>query len=164
MKLKLTPEISYIIGLWKGARTPSGIGARGSEELLAVFSGAVLKAGIAEHGKILGDGDSVYFYNTAYRKFFQKVLDEEEERFKYKNDYSASFLAGLFDAVGGIGADGTVHFRRITQADAMVLYRLGFNTIKKSGKIYVVRPAKFLAYIKPFTKLFAENEVMKKVL
>ncbi len=164
MKLKLTPEIAYIIGLWKGARTPSGIGVRGGEGLLSVFSSVVLKAGIAEHGKMLADGDSVYFYNTAYRKFFQKVLDEEEERFKYKNEYSASFMAGLFDAVGGIGEDGTVFFRRITPADAMVLYRLGFNTLKRAGRVYMVRPAKFLAYIKPFTKLFCDNEVMKKVL
>ncbi len=164
MKVKLTPELSYIIGLWKEARVPSGIGVRGSEGLLAVFMDACLKAKVAEPGKVLTGGDSVYFYHTAYRKFFQKVLEEEEERFKYKNEYSASFLAGLFDAVGEIGADGTVSFGKCSKTDEMVMYRLGFNTVRKAGKAYVVRPLKFLAYIKPFVKLFAENEVMKKVL
>jgi len=164
LKVKLTPELSYIIGLWKEARTPSGLGVRGREELLSVFSDACLKANVAEPGKILSGKDSVYFYHTAYRKFFQKVLDEEEERFRYKNEYSASFLAGLFDAVGEIGPDGTVSFARCTRKDEMVMYRLGFNTTRKAGKTYVVRPLKFLAYIKPFAKLFAENEVMKKVL
>lgn len=164
MKAKLTPELSYIIGLWKEARVPSGIGVRGRAELLKVFLDSCLEAKVAEPGKVLGGEDSVYFYHTAYRKFFQNVLDEEEERFKYKNEYSASFLAGLFDAVGGIGADGTVSFAKCSRKDEMVMYRLGFNTVRKGGRVYVVRPAKFLAYIKPFVKLFAENEVMKKVL
>ncbi|MEW5996013.1 MAG: hypothetical protein AB1657_00250 [Candidatus Micrarchaeota archaeon] len=164
MKVKLTPELSYIIGLWKEARTSAGIGVGGREELLSVFSDACLKAKVAEAGKILSGENSVYFYHTAYRKFFQKVVEEEAERFKYKNEYSANFLAGLFDAVGEIGKDGTVCFSRCTRTDEMVLYRLGFNTVRKAGKIYVVRPLKFLAYIKPFTKLFVENEVMKKVL
>lgn len=164
MKVKLTPELSYIIGLWKEARVPSGIGVRGSGGLLKIFMDSCLKAKVAEAGKVLGGEDSVYFYHTAYRKFFQKVLDEEEERFKYKNEYSASFLAGLFDAVGGIGADGTVYFSKCSRTDEMVMYRLGFNTVRKAGRTYVVRPLKFLAYVKPFVKLFAENEVMKKVL
>ncbi len=164
MKVKLTPELSYIIGLWKEARAPSGIGVEGREELLAAFSEAALKAKVAEPGKVLSGENSVYFYHTAYRKFFQKVVEEETERFKYKNDYSASFLAGLFDAVGEIGKDGTVCFRRCSKADEMVLYRLGFNTVKKAGRRYVVKPLKFLAYIKHFTKLHADNEIMKKVL
>lgn len=164
MKVKLTPELSYIIGLWKETRVPSGLGVRGREELRAVFMDSCLKAKVAEPGKVLSGEYSVYFYHTAYRKFFQKVLDEEEERFKYKNEYSASFFAGLFDAVGEIGADGTVSFGKCKKTDEMVMYRLGFNTLRKMGRTYVVRPLKFLAYIKPFVKLFAENEVMKKVL
>ena len=164
MKVKLTPELSYIIGLWKAARVPSGLGVRGRGELLKVFMDSCLKAKVAEPGKVLGGENFVYFYHTAYRKFFQKVLDEEEERFKYKNEYSASFLAGLFDAVGEIGADGTVSFGKSTKTDEMIMYRLGFNTLRKAGRTYVVRPLKFLAYIKPFVKLSADNEVMKKVL
>jgi hypothetical protein len=46
----------------------------------------------------------------------------------------------------------------------MVVYRLGFKPIWKNGRMYMVKPAKFLAYIKPFTKIFADNDVMKKIL
>jgi hypothetical protein len=164
MKVKLTPELSYIIGLWKERRAPSGLGVSGSEEILAAFTDVCMKAKIAEAGKILGGEDTIYFYNTAYRRFFQKTVEEEGERFKYKNEYSASFLAGLFDSMGGIGADGTVYFRKCSKADEMVVYRLGFKPLWKNGKMYIIKPAKFLAYIKPFTKLFADNDVMEKIL
>lgn len=165
MKIKLTPELSYIIGLWKERRTKEGIGVYGGEELLSLFAKVILEGGLSESNKLLTGGEeegtgSLYFYNTSYRKFFQKVIGEELERYKYRNEYSASFLAGLFDAVGGITAEGKVYLSRCTQKDEMVLYRIGFNPIRRNGALYFSRPMKFLLYVKPFSKRFADHPVL----
>ena len=161
MKVKLTPELSYIIGLWKEARAPSGIGVEGREELLAAFTEAALKAKVAEPGKVLSGKDSVYFYHTAYRNFFQKIVEEETERFKYKNEYSASFLAGLFDAVGEIGKDGTVCFRRCSKADEMVLYMRKVAEIAEDGSLLSrdsTEMAERLVHVSDKLKLLATTE------
>ena len=179
MKMKLTPELSYIIGLWKEVRTKEGIGVHGTEERLSLFSKAVLESELTESTKLLTtrqeepeedlenelaqEKGSVYFYHTSYRKFFQKVIDDELERFQYKNEYSANFLAGIFDAVGAIPEDGKVHLSRCTQKDQMLLYRLGFKPIRKNKLVYFTRPKNFLKYIKPFTRKFKNHPILSKI-
>jgi hypothetical protein len=186
MKLKLTPKLSYIIGLWKETRTTEGIGVYGTEEHLSLFTKAVLDAGLTEPTRLLASGpkepaeptegkpmeeedpfepekSAVYFYHTSYRKFFQKVVDDELERFKYKNEYSGNFLAGIFDAVGTITKDGKVYLSRCTQKDEMLLYRMGFNPIRRGKLVYFTRPKKFLAYIKPLTKKFKGHPILSRI-
>lgn len=163
MKLKLTPSLAYFIGLWKERRTAEGIGVRGNEELQAAFVKSAIENKLAEPGKILAGEESIYFYHTANRKFFQKVIEEELERFKYKNEYSANFFAGLFDACGGTTAGGKVYLAGITRADQMALSRLGFNLVKIRGAYFIAKPAKFLIFIKPFTKIHKENEFFTKI-
>jgi hypothetical protein len=171
MKHKLTPQLSYFIGLWKERRTKEGIGVYGDEELLSIFAKTALEHELTEPNKLLTsspEGEergygSVYFYNSAYRKFFQSVINDELERFKYKNEYSANFLAGLFDATGGISPDGKVFLSKCTQKDEMVLYRIGFNPVKKGGNLYFTRPIKFLAYISPFTRKYSKHPVFRKM-
>ena len=102
MKMNITPELSYIIGFWKELRTKEGIGVSGNEEQLSIFAKAVLDIGLTESNRLLASSpkepeepkegqeeekpeedplapeiSSVYFYNTSYRKFFQKVLEDE---------------------------------------------------------------------------------------
>ncbi|MBN2122245.1 hypothetical protein JW721_04295 [Candidatus Micrarchaeota archaeon] len=170
MKLKLTPQLSYFIGLWKEKRGKEGIGVYGDEEFLSIFAKAALEFKLTEPNKLLtaqeeGEEEqgTLYFYNSAYRKFFQGIINDELERFKYRNEYSASFLAGLFDATGGISKDGKVFLSRCTQKDEMVLYRLGFNPVKRMGKLYFTKPLKFLAYIGPFTKKYGDHPILKKI-
>lgn len=171
MKHKLTPQLSYFIGLWKERRTREGIGVCGEDELLSIFAKAALENGLTEPSKLLtsapnegeGGSGSVYFYNSAHRKFFQGIINDELERFKYRNEYSASFLAGLFDANGGITGDGKVYLSKCTQKDEMVLYRIGFNPIRRGGPLYFTKPLKFLAYISPFTRMFTQHPVLKKL-
>ncbi|MFP3949763.1 MAG: hypothetical protein ACLFUZ_01575 [Candidatus Micrarchaeia archaeon] len=168
MKVRLTPELSYLIGFWKERRTKEGIGIRGEEEQLSIFAKTVLELELTEPERLLTRADeegnnAVYFYHTSYRKFFQKVIDDELERFKYKNEYSANFLAGLFDAVGDVTDDGKVYLSRCTQKDEMIFYRIGFNPVRKGKFTYFTRPAKFLRYIRPFTRRYRDHPIFKKV-
>jgi hypothetical protein len=163
MKIKLTPELSYLIGLWRKCKSFEGLGVRGRDELLETFSKEVLSQGIVPPDKLLTSGERVYFYHSAYRKFFQEVEKNQLERFKYLNDYAANYLAGMFDSVGNIGEDGVVSLSRMSKEDEMLLLRLGFNTKRRSGVLVVERPLVFLAFIKNYTRLFKGNKIFKYV-
>jgi len=186
MKLKLTPQLAYLIGFWKGTRTKEGIGVSGNEERLSIFVKTVLELGLTEPTKLLASSappelsdeeketmpeedpfaeevSSVYFYHGSYRKFFQKVIEDELDRFQYKNEYSSNFLAGLLDSVGVITEDGKVYLSKCTQKDEMLLSRLGFNPLRRGKKVYFSRPIKFLVFVKPFTKKYAKHPAFSKI-
>ena len=55
MKIKLTPELSYIIGLWRKNRCFEGLGVRGSGKVLEVFSKSVLSQGMITSDKLITD-------------------------------------------------------------------------------------------------------------
>ncbi len=163
MKIKLTPEISYLIGLWRKCRSFEGLGVKGKAEVLEIFSKEALTQGIITSNKILTGDDKVYFYHSAYRKFFQDVEKNQLERFKYLNDYAANYLAGLFDAVGNIDGKGVVSLSKINKGDEILLLRLGFNIKRRSGVLVFERPLVFLAFIKNYTRLFKGNKIFEYV-
>jgi len=159
MKIKLTPELSYIIGLWRKRQSFEGLGVKGSPELLEVFSKEVLNQEMTTPDKIVSEETRVYFYHTAYRKFFADIEKEQLERFKYLNEYAANYLAGLFDAVGNISPEGVVSFTKLRKEDEILLLRLGFNVKKRDGRFVIEKPVIFLAFIKNYVKLFKNHKV-----
>lgn len=159
MKIKLTPELSYVIGLWRKSRTLEGLGVSGNDNLLEVFSKEVLEKELTTPDKLLTEGDRVYFYHTAYRKFFQQIEKEQLERFKYLNEYAANYLAGLFDAVGHVDERGIVSLRKANRQDEMMLLRLGFVTKRKDNLLIMERPIVFLTFIKSYVKIFKDHKV-----
>ncbi len=163
MKIKLTPELSYLIGLWRKSRSFEGLGVKGKDSVLEIFSKEAISQGLVTSDKILTGEDKVYFYHSAYRKFFQEVEKNQLERFKYLNDYAANYLAGMFDAVGSIDEHGVVSFSKMNKEDEILLLRLGFNTKRKSGALVIERPLVFLAFIKNYTRLFKDNKIFEYV-
>lgn len=159
MKIKLTPELSYVIGLWRKSRCIEGIGIRGGKELLEVFAQEVLEKQLSTSDKLLTGEDKVYFYNTAYRKFFQQVENEELDRFKYLNEYAASYLAGTFDASGAIDEKGVVSLQRANRQDEMMLLRLGFVVRRRADRLVIERPVVFLTFIRNYVKIFKGHKV-----
>lgn len=160
-KLKLTPELSYLIGLWSKRRSKEGLGLEGSKELQGLFAQKVLEQQLTTSDKMLADEEKVYFYHGKYRKFFQEIEEEKLERYKYINEYSANYLAGLFDAVGGISEQGVVYLDRFNSNDEILLSRLGFPPRKMEGKMVIGRPKAFLALIKNYTKMFCTHPAME---
>ena len=53
MKIKLNPELSYIIGFWRKRRANEGIGVVGSDEYLSLFSKEVIDKKLTESDKLL---------------------------------------------------------------------------------------------------------------
>lgn len=159
MKIKLSPELAYVIGLWRKRRSFEGLGVKGDESLLQTFSQEALDRQLTTSDKLLTTEDKVYFYHTAYRKFFQEVEEEQLERFKYLNEYSANYLAGMFDAAGEVTEKGVVMIHRCNQQDELLFLRLGFQTRKVSDRMILERPLVFLAFIKNYVKVTKEHKV-----
>ncbi len=161
MKIKLTPELSYLIGLWSRRRCAEGLGIAAGKELQQVFAQQVLGQKLTESDRLLSDESKIYFYHRKYRKFFQEIEQEKLERYKFINEYSASYLASVFDAAGGISEQGVVYLERFGNADELLLMRLGFPPRRMDGKMAIGRPKAFLAFIRNYTKLFSNHPVME---
>ncbi len=163
MKIKLTPEISYLIGLWRKTRCSEGLGVKGDSSILSVFSKTILDLNISVPEKILSSDDRVYLYHTAYRKFFQEIEQEQLERFKYLNEYAASYLAGMFDGAGSIDERGIVSIGHTSKQDDMMLLRLGFVTKRRGSALVLDRPVLFLTFIKNYVKIFKDHKVFSYI-
>lgn len=163
MKVKLTPELAYVIGLWRKRRSFEGLGIHGDQRLLEVFSSEVLAQKLTSPDKLLTDGKRIYFYHTAYKKFFKEVEGEQLERFKYLNEYAANYLAGLFDAVGEIDENGVVSLSKLNREDELMLLRLGFNAKRKKEKCIIEKPLIFLAFIKNYVKASKDQKIFELV-
>ena len=162
MKIKLTPELSYIIGFWRKRRTREGIGIYGDDEYLELFSKEILEKELTTSKKILHDEDRIYFYHTAYKKLFKQIEKEQCERFKYLNDYAASYLAGMFDSIGNIDSEaGILYFEKARRSDEMLLMRLGFGAVWKGRTLAIGRPKAFLRFIKNYVKKYKDHKIFK---
>ncbi|MEM2963003.1 MAG: hypothetical protein QXW70_02770 [Candidatus Anstonellales archaeon] len=154
MKFSLTPALSYLIGLWKARRTAEGIGISGNREICEIFASQAIKLGIAQPNKIQVKGKKVFFYHSAYRAFFDSILEERLKRFMHKNEFSANYLAGLFDGCGGFKNSIAIFFSKADLEDEMILLRLGFK-VKRTGKHLVVLDTKnFFEFVKGHLKFF----------
>ncbi len=151
MKFKLTPSISYVIGLYAKSRAKKGIGVKGRAAI--VFAKKAIELGLSKDGKMLYEENEVYFYNSKLKKFFEKILKEVSDRFIFANDYAASYFAGLYDAVGEI-KDGKIYLGKYNIKDSVALQKLGFLNKKKEGKIVLEgREVEFLRFIKDYSVL-----------
>lgn len=163
MKIKLSPELSYIIGLWRKSRSADGLGVKGEKNVLEIFSKEVLDKRLTTPEKLLSGENKVYFYHTAYRKFFQQIEIEQLERFKYLNEYAANYLAGMFDAAGTIDERGIVSIYQANKQDEMMLLRLGFVARRRSDRLVIERPSIFLTFIRNYVKLFKDHKVFEYI-
>ncbi len=159
MKFTMSPARAYILGMWKGRRTKEGVGVEGHHELCEVFLKACLDEKLAQPGRVkfLEDGAMAkcFFYNSSVRAWLDSEMEKREERLRFKNEFAASYFAGLFDARGGFARNGIL-FLIGDRTDEIVLLRLGFRAKTEKGKIAVLSKD-FYAWIAPYLKI----EMMK---
>jgi hypothetical protein len=157
MKFNMSPVRAYLLGLWKGRRTKEGVGVEGHREVCDAFLKLCLDEKLASADKVKyveGVPTKCYFYNTALRAWLDGEMGKREERLRHKNEFAASYFAGLFDAKGGVWDDGKEKFCYLIgdRADEMVLLRLGFRVKAERGKIAVIS-RDFYGWIMPYLKL-----------
>ncbi len=158
MKFTMSPVRAYLLGLWKGRRTAEGIGVEGHREVCDAFLKLCLDEKLCQPDKVKYLDNVLpakcYFYNTALRTWLDSEMEKREERLRYKNDFAASYFAGVFDARGGFWDDGEEKFCYIIgdRTDEIVLLRLGFRVKKERGKIAIISQD-FYGWVAPYLKL-----------
>lgn len=158
MKIRLTPGLSYIAGLLKYRKARKGVGVYGSPPLIEAFCSSVIENKLIESTKIQTDEKRAYFFHSAYRTFFEKTIEREDEAFIHLNDFSASFLAGLFDSVGGFGENGIPYIAKHDAKDEHIIGKLGFITKPKGSRLLIGPADQFLKYISKYRKV-TDNEI-----
>ena len=149
MKIKLDPQLAYLVGLWKARRSHIGLGITGRNEILEVFVKKAIERLEIPPSNFKFENGSVSFFHSAYRKYFQETEKKELELFRKRNELSSSFLAGYFDGKGGVD-EGAIYFARASETDKMLIERLGFKTVFRRGRLYIIRPSEFILFILPF--------------
>jgi hypothetical protein len=151
-KLSMSPDMSYMLGISRlGKDEPSvSVVSRNGTVVERFVRIAIGTLKIPPEKIIFEDEDGLnmaMFYNSKAKKLMAKALEEREHIFKYKNDYSGSYFAGLFDARGHGSPKGILTGTR-DMMDIIVLERLGFR-VNKSGKVQNAND--YLKFIEPYS-------------
>ena len=160
MKFTMSPLRAYFLGLWKSRRTASGVGIEGKRELLEIFIKLCLDEKFAEPDKMkFSEGNaeeygSCYFFHSALRSWLDSEMKKRDERLRFKNEFAASYFAGVFDAKGGtMEVKGKEYCYFLgDDTDEMVLLRLGFRAKKEGNKIAVLS-SDFYGWLHPYLKM-----------
>ncbi len=126
-----------------------------NEKYLERFIEISINKLLIEPNKLLMNKDSttneytVKFYNSKIRKFFNKSFDRIEHIFKYKNDYTANYFAGIFDKSGRCGKRG-IYFYKLNATNTILLERLGFHTTQTKN-IRIRNEDSFITFISKYS-------------
>ncbi|MFA5106677.1 MAG: hypothetical protein WC506_07020 [Candidatus Micrarchaeia archaeon] len=155
MKISLTPQMCYLLGLHDGAPSRDGFGVFGPPAMLDAFCAGLENSGLAKPGSIRRDSMRAWIEHAAYESFFRKAHAQRLERFKGKNDYSANYLAGLLDSCGFLLPDlpkgkKAFGFSGRDQKDEVLFLRLGFKAkVEKKTLLVADFDGSFSAFVKP---------------
>ena len=163
MKIKLTPQISYIAGITKYLGVRDGIGIHGTDAQIQAFAKAVMEAKFTTADKLIAKEKMIRFFHSAYRTYIEQIKTEAVDRFKHHNDYASAYLAGIFDAVGAID-DKRVFLKRCDFKDDAIFENLGFGIRKERGALLIGHADQFLKFVSQFRKVDdIELQIAKKM-
>ncbi len=133
-KAKLSPELCYMAGLMdKGAGEKSEVCITTNfEEVEQRFLEiAVKNLGIKPNRIVIEEKDGglrrVLFYHSRIAKALRGISENSNRIFIRRNELSAAYVAGLFDAMGHANRNG-VYMRRMDPRTALLLEQLGIHT------------------------------------
>ncbi len=151
-KLGMSPDTSYMLGICSCNSSASSISlATASSELVERFVRIAVSLGTRPGAIQIKKEDSVTevtISNSKLKKMLDAALEKRDRIFKYRNEYSASYFAAMFDCSGG--ADGRGVFIRMKPYDSIIIERIGFHTTG-SGKCYIRKGLDFVRFIAPFS-------------
>jgi hypothetical protein len=154
-KLKLNPRVSYILGLYSYNKGRAIGIVTTNNEIVSIFVKTVMDEFKIEPNKILIEGEEnetkVYFYNSKIKKLMDNALGRRDRLFKYRNAYSASYFAGIFDVTGGRDPKG-LFMKDLDKLDVQLLEFLNFHTETRGSKTYIMNENTFASFIKEFSQ------------
>jgi hypothetical protein len=154
-KLPMSPDVSYMLGIYRCNSSHRNVCLKtASKELVERFVKiAAMKLGTSVDAIIItneGDLTTVELKNSRLKTLLDKALDERERIFKYKNEYSASYFAAMFDCNGAADNRG-IFVRGMNAYDKILLERIGFHTATNTGRCYIKKEMDFMMFIAPFS-------------
>ncbi len=156
-KLKLNPNVSYVLGLYQCSPDKEVGIVTQSEDLVQKFTKLLIdEFGVAPNKILLsedGKETKVMTYNSSLKKLLNGALERKLKIFKWKNAYSGNYVAGLFDSNGGADSQG-LYIRGLVESDEMLLERLGIHTFKKGGKSYFLNQGALVSFIMEYSLRF----------
>ncbi|EQD34741.1 hypothetical protein B2A_12684 [mine drainage metagenome] len=165
-KLKLNPNVSYILGACSHTINEY-IGIRSRyEKVVEKFVKLSMDEFGIEPNKVLiseehGVSD-VKFYNSKLKRLLADALERKTRLFKYRNDYSAEYVAGLFDVYGGINQKGP-YLISMDSGDLLILENIGIHTMQQGSKSYIINPSAFMGFIANHSVLVSKERYAKSV-
>ena len=156
-RLRLTPNTSYMLGMYvQSTRERIGVTSKRNEVIEKFVKLSMDEFGV-EPNKILfeeqAQGTSAFFYNSKLKRRFDKALERRDKLFKYGNEYSGSYIAGMFDVSGGKDRYG-LYFGRLEPVDALILEKLGIHTTG-SARVRVANPSALVTLIRGHSLIVA---------
>ena len=156
-KLKLNPDICYVLGIFSGNR-PERSGPivllTTSERTLEKFVSICVNClGVQPNKFSISENEGLFqvsLYHSKLRKLFESSLKRRLTIFRWANEYSANYLAGLFDSNGGMDSYG-LYIKRLSLADSQLMENLGIHTSQKGAKSYIRNTGALIALIKSFS-------------
>lgn len=154
-KLPVSPDTSYMLGIYRCNSSHRNISLQtSSKELVERFVKIAIMDLDTKAGAIRITNEDritkVEADNSKLRKLLDKALDSRDRIFKYKNEYSASYFAGMFDCNGASDRRG-VFVRGMSAYDKILLERIGFHTATNAGRCYIKKSMDFVMFIAPFS-------------
>ena len=148
MKAKLSKELCYIAGLSRLSYSERSLVYAKSEtrEIIEKFIKEAIKLGVDPRKIIVNEKESeAKFYHSKLARNIREIIENETKIFKHRNELSASFVAGIFDARGVI--EKSIEVKGLKPSEAVLLEDLGIHV--KDNKIANVRD--FIMFIKGFS-------------
>lgn len=154
-KLPMSPDISYMLGIYRCNSSYKNIYLRTTDERIAerFVKIAVMELDTKKDAvSITADGriTIVKIDNSKLKKLLDKALDGRDRIFRYKNEYSAGYFAAMFDCKGAIDRKG-IFLGGTNSYDRIILERIGFHTKTSSNKCYLRNGNDFVMFISPFS-------------
>ena len=150
MKLKLNKKICYLIGLCNRNQNSLLISTEYNEVLEKFIQIAINNLNIKPEKIIINKKESritAFSYNSKIKIFFNQILGKRDNVFKYINDYSSNYFAGLFDNNGFI-SNNDLYFKNIDMNDQLILEKFNIHVNKTKNYYKIISKNQFLILIK----------------
>lgn len=153
-KLGISPDVSYMLGIYNCNSSSSSICmATESNDMIERFVRIATMLGTRPSAITItkeGYVTTASINNSKLKKLFDNALEKREKIFKYKNEYSASYFAAMFDCNGAADSKG-IFINGMKPYDSILLERIGFHTRTSRGKCYIRNALDFIMFISPLS-------------
>ena len=156
-RLPIDPDLCYLLGICTiGTDSPLISASSGDDHVIETFIKTAIgrlaidpkKISVEETGAVKNAG----FYNSILKKKLLHLMSERERIFRYFNNYSGSYYAGIFDARGGVDRKG-IFLKHLDPVDVIILERLGVRVTGR-GIFRMSTPSRFAELVRPFSAKF----------